>query len=624
MPFKYGCTSMMVSTKLHFSICAYLLATFLFSATTLATQAQTKTAIETTVNQLLESADSTKQIDINQSILTANKALDLAEQQDLFKSSIKACLALGDLYFLTNQYAKSEEYYQLALSKTNKRDDKSSKLLALVGWAFLLERKGEYQSAIETSLEANKLAYELKDRTQEAKINTNIAHIYYNYGDIDKAIEFLNNSKKIYEETKNMESLSGLYNNLAILHRNNNNNQQAKTAFLEAIRIGHILKDEIGVARTYDNLGLLSILENQLDSAENYLLKALNTFNKIGIKPHGVYYNFGRLFLEKKDFVKAEENILRALELYEKEDMKIEPMKSRMLLALIYEQKKDYKKAYEQQKKVEKIKDDLFDVETSKAVELVENKYQLQQSELKVMELDRTHQQRKYILIGLGTMIFFALLFGFMLFRQKDLKNKKERLLLEQKLLRSQMNPHFIFNALSVIQSFIFKNKPKDAGRYLAKFSMLIRLILENSRKEYVPLDEEIASLEYYLDLQQLRFQDKFDYEIHIDEQIIPEETAIAPMLTQPFIENAIEHGIQYKEGKGLLTIHFELKNDLLYFILTDDGIGLAKAAQYKNQKETHQSLSTQITKERLMIYQQKKKMPCHLEITDRLDDTHT
>ena len=200
------------------------------------------------------------------------------------------------------------------------------------------------------------------------------------------------------------------------------------------------------------------------------------------------------------------------------------------------------------------------------------------------------------------------------------MKHKKAQLLLEQRLLRSQMKPHFIFNALSSIQGYIFKNDNKTAGSYLAKFSRLIRMVLENSRQEYVPLAEEVTSLENYLDLQQLRFPDKFEYEIKVDVQIDAEEVAIPPLIAQPFIENAIEHGIQHIEGKGFLTIHFKWDKGGIQFQLEDNGVGRIQAAILKEQRIPHQSLSTQLAKERLQIYQDKTQKNFNLEIKDRLN----
>jgi len=584
--------------------------------------AEENNKVITEIRSLLELADSIKLKDINQAIEKAEEALVLVEDYPFPKEKTQTYFVLGELYAILQKYSKSEAYYQKALKESRLQKDVEGELSAMVGWANVLERKGEYQASLEELLKASRLAHQLTNKGELAKINMNMAHIYCNYGKFDKAIGFLNKAKKIYEEGGELKELSALYNNIAIVYKMDKQLDSAKFAFLESVKLAEVLKNDVGIVQTYNNIGLMYLIENELDTAEYYMLKTKGISEKLDIENPFLYTNLARLYLEKKHFLKAEENMKKSLSLYMDENMKSETMKAKGLLASIYAAQGNYKLAFQHQKELEPIKDDIFEADISSEVELMENKYELQQNELKLMALDKESQVRKYMLMGLVGMMLFSIVFVWMFIRQKNLKDKEERLLLEQRLLRSQMNPHFIFNALSVIQSFIFKNNPKDAGRYLAKFSMLIRMILENSRKEYVPLDEEIASLEYYLDLQQLRFQDKFDYKIGLDEEIFPEQIAIAPMLTQPFIENAIEHGIQNKEGKGYLEMYFELKKDLLYFTLEDDGVGRTRSYELQEKRQKHQSLSTQITKERLTIYHQKKKVPFMLNIHDRLNQT--
>ena len=178
----------------------------------------------------------------------------------------------------------------------------------------------------------------------------------------------------------------------------------------------------------------------------------------------------------------------------------------------------------------------------------------------------------------------------------------KQRIIeLEQRILISQLNPHFIFNSLTAIQSYIFRNEPYYAGKYLANFSKLIRLILENSRHQFIPIAKEKETLNYYLDLQAFRFDGKFDYTISISPQIDEEHIHVPPMLAQPFIENSIEHGIIHLEYKGKIDVRYNLKSDKLIIEIEDNGIGIAKTKSPKNDKwQKHKSLATLITQDRL------------------------
>ncbi len=188
--------------------------------------------------------------------------------------------------------------------------------------------------------------------------------------------------------------------------------------------------------------------------------------------------------------------------------------------------------------------------------------------------------------------------------RQRQLEMEKEFLELEQKALRLQMNPHFIFNAMNSIQSLIGTGQEKEARYYLAKFSRLMRQILENSRKQVVSLEEEIHTLENYLLVEQFCTGNRFDYQIHTDERLEPDFISIPPMLIQPFVENAIKHGIKgLPEGKkGVIELRFEEKNGLLICTIEDNGIGLKRSEELRKQsKETyHESTGMLVIRERL------------------------
>jgi sensor histidine kinase YesM len=184
------------------------------------------------------------------------------------------------------------------------------------------------------------------------------------------------------------------------------------------------------------------------------------------------------------------------------------------------------------------------------------------------------------------------------------------------------MNPHFIFNALSSIQGFIVDNDPINASLYLSRFSKLIRNILDNSAEEFVTLSKEIATIENYLALQKLRYEDKFDYSIDVDENIDPESVSVPPMLAQPFIENSVEHGIKHKATHGHIDIRFTLKDQVILFEVEDDGVGRSAAKEIEmHQQKDHRSMATAITLERLSVMNKKLRKKIHLNIADLLTD---
>lgn len=197
-------------------------------------------------------------------------------------------------------------------------------------------------------------------------------------------------------------------------------------------------------------------------------------------------------------------------------------------------------------------------------------------------------------------------------------EEKRKVLISELHALRSQMNPHFIFNTLSSIQSFITKNDSKDAVIYLSKFSKLMRATLENTQKQKIPIKDEIETLELYMGLEKLRLNNKFDYEILVDDEIDIQFEEIPPMLVQPYIENAIWHGISHKKGKGIIKISFRLENEnLLKCEIEDNGVGRQKAMEMNKEQQKNKSLGMSITKERLEIINSLKDSKLSVSIVD-------
>lgn len=192
---------------------------------------------------------------------------------------------------------------------------------------------------------------------------------------------------------------------------------------------------------------------------------------------------------------------------------------------------------------------------------------------------------------------------------------------LEQKALRLQMNPHFIFNTLNSIQSYMINNDADTAIEYLAKFARLMRQVLVNSRESYIPVKEELAALSYYLEIEQLRFNDKFTWNISADDEIDQEFTGIPPMILQPYVENAIIHGILYKEGKGEVNISIEQREDYLYCVIEDDGVG-REAARQKSLESglERKSSGMMITQQRLELLDRSKGVDVQVKVTDKTD----
>ncbi len=224
--------------------------------------------------------------------------------------------------------------------------------------------------------------------------------------------------------------------------------------------------------------------------------------------------------------------------------------------------------------------------------------------------------------------VLFVLIGGLLLFNRYRLSQKLKRnelqvnsLETQQKLLRAQMNPHFINNALNSIQSLILGNETELAGEYLATFSRLTRAILEQTRKTSIPLSKEVETLGMYLEMEKLRFDNKFDYEIKVDDNINPETVSIPPLLIQPFAENSILHGIIHKQGKGKVTVGFTQQNGTVTCVIEDNGVGREKSREINSRKtKKASSVATHLAHDRLTLINQNQKRS--IEIIDLKDET--
>ena len=299
------------------------------------------------------------------------------------------------------------------------------------------------------------------------------------------------------------------------------------------------------------------------------------------------------------------------------------------MLTEYYNQNDQYEKSAVYYKKWLTHKDKINHYTKDKEQMELQLKYETEKKEKRIEMLSEENRytelqlkQNRTFLFGLSGIIFLIILMGLILLRQNKIKSQQKTLMLEQRLLRSQMNPHFIFNSLSSIQGFMMEKDTRTASKYLSKFAKLIRNILDNSSEEYVPLDKEISTIENYLELQKVRYEGKFDYSIEVDESIEPESVIIPPMLAQPFIENAIEHGIKHKGSKGNIKVGFKLNKQSLIYVVEDDGIGREKAQEIQKKQNTdHKSLATSITQERIKVINKKSKHKITLEIIDLKND---
>lgn len=218
--------------------------------------------------------------------------------------------------------------------------------------------------------------------------------------------------------------------------------------------------------------------------------------------------------------------------------------------------------------------------------------------------------------------VFMVRIYNIKKKQRREFERRVEMSKIELKALRSQMNPHFVFNSLNAIQHYIFHTKSDEAIKYLNKFARLVRIILNNSERPTVTVGDDLEALRLYLELEQMRFEEKFDYEIIVDETVDPDYDIMPPLLMQPYVENAILHGLNPKPVKGKLTIKLHSENNFLICTITDNGIGREKASEIRRTMpvRNHKSLGMKITEDRLKILNEINNSQLSVTITDLKD----
>jgi hypothetical protein len=360
-----------------------------------------------------------------------------------------------------------------------------------------------------------------------------------------------------------------------------------------------------GMATALANLSPVYLALDQPQKALETTLEALQIQEKRE-NEYGrltAYNQLGEIYLALGRSNLSRENFLRGLNLAKAKDYVHERKISVDGLYRAARKMGNWKEALGYHENLIQLKDSLQNIELQEKLTDIETKYQTEKKEQQIALLNRENElknarlkSQRMILWGGILLVVFAGSLLFLIVRQRRRQLQAKQNELEQKLLRSQMNPHFIFNSLGAIQSFMMKNDGRKAAFYLSSFSSLMRSILKNSREEWITLQEEKQTLENYLNLHQLRLGEKLSFSVSVASDLEPESLILPPMLIQPFVENAIVHGIEPLDENGQITISFSQENEQLKITVEDNGKGIENG----EKRENHTSYALRIFEERV------------------------
>lgn len=581
--------------------------------------------------------------------------------------------SIGLAYHFQSDYATAIKYYEKARTLATKIDDQKTLSSTLNGLASAYADLTKYEQALEVYKQGLKVYAQLNNRKGIGSCYNNMGTVCDDQGNYPQAVEYYHKAMVIYKELNYQSGISHSLNNLGIIYKKQLEYDKALQYYEQSLALGKQLKDDRNIAKSLNNIGLIHMKKKEYEQAVKYLKESLQISKKIGDKHLStqclvniadimlstqqpklaeeyyqqalvikqkigdqkgiglVYLGMNDVHLYKKEYQKALEYVLKAQKIADEYKIKPQQQSVYEALAEIYNALGQYQKAYKNQVAYKKLYDEIFNEKNTKKITSLEAQYKYQkklalasQRELQLTKkVEATNQnlaksQRQTLLAVIGFLVFLlcaGLVIVWLILRATKLERKRAQV--EQKLLRSQMTPHFIFNSLSILQGIILNKEYKKAIHYLSKFSRLLRNVLENSRDKIVSLDNELKVIENYLIVQNLGASQPYDYSINLDQHIDPQSILIPPMMIQPFVENAIEHGFVGKKDNKQIKVNIGFNNQALTCAVVDNGVGISEKV-LPQQNEEKKSLATTITSERLKIFSKEFKVKTAIDIQNR------
>ncbi len=582
---------------------------------------------------------------------TADEALQLAKKLNNPLGMAHAYHGKGACYYTKANYDSSLYFLRLGLAIFEKANQSQfiARSLNRIGSCYL--SLSDYKAALSEFQKMLVIADE--DKTNNSLIKAlkgsasgNIALIYYQLGDNKKTLFYDSISLQVFQQAGDSMNVANMYNNLADIHLMNENYDAATAYNLKALRINDSLGNKEGKGNNYSSLGTTYLKLKKYSQAIDYLNKSVAIFNELGAKSNASQalahianlYDIAPDSILIKNGIKPSERFEKvvyyqnqAIQLA-KEIKDLDKISSQWkALSVVYEHHQQFEPALAAYKEYTIIHDSIAGDKKQQDIVRQEVRFEAEKKEAILnaehsSALKRQQFIKNAIIAGAAILLIAGLaVFSFYKRRRDAVEKQKEAELksqvseTEMKALRAQMNPHFIFNSLNSISDYIARNNTKVADEYLSKFAKLMRLILENSEKKEVSLAEDIKALELYMQLESMRMNNKFTYEIRVDDAIDKENTLIPPLILQPFVENSIWHGIAKKEGQGKITVSIKKEDDTINCIVEDDGIGRQATGEITALKDNtaRRSLGMKITKERIDIINKVKKTNATVKLTD-------
>ena len=537
------------------------------------------------------------------------KSIQLIPDQSLFTAYKRMAFSLLQLNRLAEANTAISSCFEAEFSSITSSERLDAKRIQ----ANIFLKQGKLDESL--GLLLNTLEEEKRQGTPDGEIKTlmAIASLYQQTKREARAIDYYQQAKNLSDKINNTELSLSINNSMAQIFRQQKNiNKELETRSNSIELANSVIKkdasDDVNSAATNSQKEIISL---GYSSATMMYDKKLEQ-DEIALP----------LFSKSEDLEYTANTYKLLAEQYLKEGNSTKALAYLNIFAKIQDSIKNTRK----RELAEALKISNALGKNQQRIDLLEKERNLSERSIEVLQQDRKLKDSALLTrnIIIGTLLFlivFMLGSGYYLlknFREKRRVNQ----LLAIKSLRGQMNPHFIFNALNSVNHYISQNDELAANKYLSDFSKLMRAVMETSKQDLITLTEELDILKIYLQLEHSRFKDKFDYTFNVDNSIDTSEVELPPMIIQPFIENAVWHGLRYRDEKGMLNIDIQQKNNQLQLVVSDNGIGRKKSIEIKTKNQKLQnSTGMQNIENRIAIMNELYKMNIQVSITDAYPD---
>lgn len=524
--------------------------------------------------------------------------------------------SLGIIYRDISHYDKALEAHKQAYDIADLIGNLEQEVISLNMMGVVYRRMDVIKLALDyhkKALEiANKVENPSKTITASIAVSQNsMGNIYLTLKQYDLAIKEFNKSLVIEKAFNNRLGLAINYQNLGYADEAKGNLDLALKNYKRSLDYNNQINSEVGRVICYNSIGQVYIKQKKYTDAriiiEEGLKKAIKLNDQFYISSS--YINLGWTQMEMSEYEAAEINLKKGLNVAENYSLKAAIVEANIKLSDLYSRTGEYKNAMSNYKNAVELEKSIFNERNMQYVSdiIVQYENEARNNEIKELasenelvksKLERNQKIFWFTLLGLLVIAGLVIAFN----RNQQLKQEKQILTLEQDMLRNQMNPHFIFNSLNSIKLYIINNEKENAVYYLNKFSKLIRKILIASTEKEMTLEDELDTMKLYMNIENIRFSNEIDFQIEVQKSINTSNIRVPSLILQPFLENALWHGLSSKENnKQILMNVTKPDDDYISIIITDNGIGRKESERINSNKLLkRKSVGISITKARL------------------------